>query len=135
MALYFLELIMKKLSIALAAALLLGSAGGAFAVEATQDFPATEILSTKTRAEVKRELLAAEAQGPISYGEASPEPLALSTMPRAQVVAEMKEAQRLGLLGADSNEAGLRIATPAEQESIRQAGLHAIGSNLASSSH
>jgi hypothetical protein len=54
-------------------------------------------------------------------------------MPRAQVVAEMKEAQRLGLLGSESNEAGMRIGTPAEQEAIRQAGLNAVGVNMAHS--
>jgi hypothetical protein len=118
-----------------AAAVLLANAGGAFAVEATQDFPDATILSTKTRAEVKRELAAAERQGPISYGEASPEPQVASTMPRAQVVAEMKEAQRLGLLGAESNEAGMRLATPAEQEAITQAGLNAIGVDMAHSAH
>ncbi len=121
----------RKNLIAAAAAVLLANAGGAFAVEATQDFPDATILSTKTRAEVKSELVAAEQQGPISYGEASPEPQVASTMPRAQVVAEMQEAQRLGLLGALSNEAGMPIATPAEQEAIRQAGLHAIGVDMA----
>jgi hypothetical protein len=122
----------RKILIA-AAAVLLVNAGSAFAVEATQDFPDATVLSSKTRAEVKAELLAAEAQGPISYDEASPEPVALSTMPRAQVVAEMKEAQVLGLLAISSKEPGVRIATPAEQEAITQAGLHAIGVNLAHS--
>ena len=123
----------RKILIAAAAAALLANAGGAFAVEATQDFPDATVLSTKTRAEVKRELAAAEAQGPVNYGEASPEPQAVSSMPRAQVVAEMKEAQQLGVLGASSNEAGAPIATPAEQEAIRQAGLAAIGVNMAHS--
>ena len=120
----------RKILIA-AAAVLLANAGTAFAIEATQDFPDATILSTKTRAEVKRELIAAEAQGPITYGEASPEPQVASTMPRAQVVAEMNEARKLGLLAISSKEPGMRLATPAEEEEIRQAGLDAIGVNMA----
>ena len=102
-------------------------AGSAFAQEGTQDFAPAQQLSTKSRAEVRAELLAAQRDGTLEishYGEASPAPLAASTLTRAQVVAETREAQRLGLLGAD--EQGLRVATPAQAEQIHAAGLRAI---------
>jgi hypothetical protein len=67
----------------------------------------------------------------IGHGEASPAPLAASTLTRAQVVAETREAQRLGL--PQSNEAGVRIATSAELESARQAGLRAVETTFARS--
>jgi hypothetical protein len=106
-------------------------AGSAFAQEGTQDFPAAQSLSSKSRAEVKAELAAAQRSGvAYTYGEASPAPVAISTMTRAQVVAELREAQRLGLVGA-SNEGDMRIATPAEQQAIRSAGLRAIDTSLA----
>ena len=50
-----------------------------------------------------------------------------STLSRAQVHAEAIEARRLGLLDWRSD-GEPRIATPAEAESIRQAGLRAIDS-------
>ena len=107
-------------------------AGSAFAQEATQGFPAAQVLSSKSRADVKSELAAAQRTGTFGYAEASPEPFAASTITRTQVLAETREAQRLGLLG-ESNEAGVRIATPAEQEAIRSAGLRAIETSVARS--
>lgn len=107
-------------------------AGSAFAQEGTQDFPSAQQLSTKSRAEVRAELLAAQRDGTLQlnrYGEASAAPLAASTLTRAQVVAETREAQRLGLVGAD--EQGLRVATPAQAEQIHAAGLRAITQHTA----
>lgn len=107
-------------------------AGSAFAQEATQDLPASH-LSTKNRADVKAELAAAQRNGTlVTYGEAQPTPAAASTLTRAQVVAELREAQRLGLVG-NVGEGNFRIATQAEQESIRAAGLRAISTNVAQS--
>ena len=106
-------------------------AGSAFAQEGTQDFPAAQFLSSKSRADVKAELATAQRNGTlITYTEASPAPAPASTITRTQVVAELREAQRLGLVGV-SNEGGFGIATLAEQESIRAAGLRAVSTNVA----
>lgn len=119
----------SKLIIATTLIALVG-AGSAFAQEGTQDFPAAQTLSTKSRADVKSELAAAQRAGTVGYGEASPAPVPASTLTRTQVVAELREAQRLGLVGA-SNEGDARIATKAELESIRLAGLRAVDTSLA----
>lgn len=108
----------------------LAGAGSALAVEATQDFTG-QSLSTLSRDEVRSERAAALRAGTLVRGEASVTPLAASTLSRAVVVAETREALRLGVLG--SNEAEIRTATPAQQESIRSAGLRAVESNLAQS--
>lgn len=47
---------------------------------------------------------------------------------RAQVVAELMEAQRLGVVASSDNEYPV-IATPAQAEQIRQAGLRALQGN------
>jgi Domain of unknown function (DUF4148) len=108
-------------------------AGSAFAQEGTQDFPAAQFLSSQSRADVKAELANAQRNGTlVTYTEASPTQVPASTLTRTQVVAELREAQRLGLVGV-SNEGDFRIATPAQQESIRAAGLRAISTNVAQS--
>ena len=108
-------------------------AGSAFAQEGTQDFPAAQFLSSNSRADVKAELATAQRNGTlVTYTEASPAPVPGSELTRTQVVAELREAQRLGLVGV-SNEGQYRIATQAEQESIRAAGLRAISTNVAQS--
>jgi hypothetical protein len=124
----------KTLIAAATTVLALIGAGSALAVEATDDFPATQVLSSKSRADVVAELAAAQRNGEVNYGEASAAPQASSTVTRTQVVAELREARRLGLLG--SNEAGAPVPTAAQNEAIRQAGLRAIGdtSTLAQSS-
>lgn len=119
----------KSLIAAATTALALIGAGSAFAVEGTQDFPATQSLSTASRAEVKAELADAQRHGELSRGEASQAPQAGSTVSRAQVQAETLEARRLGLIGG--NEAGTPVATAAQSEAIRQAGLRAIDTSLA----
>ena len=122
----------SKIVIATTLIALIG-AGSAFAQEGTQDFPAAQTLSSKSRADVKSEAVAAQRAGTISYGEASPSPVPASTLTRKQVVAELREAQRLGLVNT-SNEGNLRIATSAELESIRSAGVRAVNSTVASNS-
>ena len=107
-------------------------AGSAFAQEGTQDFPDAKALSHKSRAEVRAELLEAQRAGTLqihNYAEASPAPAAASTLTRVQVAAETREAQRLGVV--DTNEADVRVATPAQLQLIRAAGLRALDSNMA----
>ena len=100
----------------------LAGAGSAFAVEGTQDFNDTPVVSTTSRADVIREARAGLDQ---VEGEASAAPMPASTLSRAQVVAEAREAVRLGVAGSD--ETGTRITTPEQLESIRLAGLRAVG--------
>ena len=107
----------------------LAGASSAFAQEGTQEFTDTQALSTKSRAEVKAELLAAQRAGEVFYGEASPAPIAASTVTRTQVQAEAREAQRLGLI--PFGEEGARVATSAELESIRVAGQRAVDTPMA----
>jgi hypothetical protein len=110
-------------------------AGSAFAQEATQDFQPSSLLSTKSRAEVHAEFLAAKRAGTLqthNYAEASAAPAAASTLTRAQVIAEAREALRLG--ATDANEAEIRVATPAQQQLIRAAGLRALDRDMAQAS-
>lgn len=100
----------------------LAAAGSAFAAEGTQDFPAGGI-SSLPRAEVRTDLVDALRAGNVYTGEASATPVAKSSLTRTQVVAEAREAQRLGLL--ESGEV-IKIATPAQAEQIRMAGERAI---------
>ncbi|HEY0855862.1 MAG TPA: hypothetical protein VGE16_02325 [Albitalea sp.] len=120
----------RKTLIAAATALIaLAGAGSAFAIEATQDFRAADVTSTQSRDDVKRERDAAQRDGSLGHGEASPAPDAVSTLTRPQVLAELREAQRLNL--AASNEGEQRIATAAESASIRSAGLRAVQTSVA----
>ena len=79
-------------------------------------------------AEVRAEAVGAD-QGPDGSQVWGDRPLpaqsTASTLPRAQVHAEAIESIRLGLTGTEEGEP--RLPTRAEQESIRQAGLRAIG--------
>jgi hypothetical protein len=109
----------------------LAGAGSAFAVEGTQEFT-TQTLSTQSRDDVRSEVAAAARAGTLIRGEASAAPVPSSTQSRAVVVAETREALRLGVVGA--NEAEIRTATPAQQEAIRLAGLRAVeGTSVAQS--
>ena len=119
----------SKIVIATTLVALIG-AGSAFAQEGTQDFPAAQMLSTQSRAAVKSQLATTQRTDTLSYGEASATPVPASTMTRVQVVAELREAQRLGLVDAD-NEGSFRIPTAAENEAVRQAGLRAVNTSLA----
>lgn len=104
-------------------------AGSAFAVEATQDDAIA--VSSASRDSVKAQLASASRNGFVRLTEASPEPVAQSTVTRTQVMAELREAQRLGVAGISSNEAGARVATAEQAEAIRQAGLRAVETNVA----
>jgi hypothetical protein len=84
----------------------------------------------KARAEVVAQTQQAVQSGQIVNGEqsfiaATP----ASNASRVQVAAETREAQRLGLIA--NGELGARDASPAELESIRMAGLTAIGVDVA----
>lgn len=118
----------------IATALLVSFAGvgSAFAQEATQDFQPGSMLSTQSRAAVQADFLAARRAGTLetrNYAEASAAPQAASSLTRAQVAAEAREAQRLG--AADTNEAEVRVATPVQQQLIRAAGMRALDRSLA----
>lgn len=102
--------------------------GAAFAQEGTQDFPAPVLKSSTTRAEVIADLKAAPRGEVASYGEASVAPKAASQLSRAQVVAETREAVRLGL--TETSDGNVRVATPAQLEQIRAAGLRALDNGM-----
>ena len=104
---------------------LLATASAAWA-QGPVDYPRESTpVSTLTRAEVEADLLAAKASGQhmkpyalrsyIDWGKA--------VRPRAEVVAELREAQRLGLVGYGEVEA--RIATPEQERQIVEAGRRA----------
>ena len=118
-----------KTLIATALVLSFAGAGAAFAQEATQDFPVPQWKSSVTRSEVVATLKATPA-AQVQTGEASAAPKAASALSRAQVQAETREALRLGVIGSD--EGSVRVATPAQAEQIRAAGLRALSGNVAS---
>jgi hypothetical protein len=105
----------------------LAGVGSAFAAEGTQDFPAGGI-SSQSRAAVQADLKDAQRSGTIVVGEASAQPVAKSTLTRTQVVAEAKEAMRLGLL--EGGEV-IKFATPEQAEQIRLAGERAVATRVA----
>lgn len=86
--------------------------------------------SALSRDQVRAELLQAQRGGLIVNGDTAVERVLYanfkSTLSRAQVRAEAIEARRLGLLDGNG-EREPREATPAQAESIRQAGLRATG--------
>lgn len=101
----------------------------AMAQEATPDTFAS-VKSTASRDAVRAEAVAALKAGLIERGEASRSFTAFeSTASRAQVAAEGREAQRLGLVAFGEGPAA--VATPAQAEAIRSAGLKAIGQTVA----
>jgi hypothetical protein len=112
-------------------ALLALGAQSAMAESPVYEYP-QPIVSATSRADVKAQTAAARAAGLIASGEASyelPVAVASSGLTRVQVRAEAIEARRLGLI--PHGEMGSRDATPAELESIRQAGLKALQLHLA----
>jgi hypothetical protein len=102
--------------------------GAAFAQEGTQDFPVPVLQSSTTRAEVIATLKAAPRIDVAYSGEASAAPKAVSQFSRAQVAAEAREATRLGL--TDTSDGNVRVATPAQLEQIRAAGLRALDAGM-----
>ena len=96
-----------KTLIATALVLSFAGAGAAFAQEGTQDFPAPKYQAPAklTRSEVIATLKAAPA-AEATANEASPAPQAVSTLSRAQVQAEAREAHEK----ATAREAAARTA-------------------------
>jgi hypothetical protein len=103
------------------------AAASAFAAEGTQDF-GNDIASSKTRAEVRAETVAAARAGLIESGEASRGETPVSTLLRARVQAEANEASRLGLIGPSET---LPQPTAAQLEQIRTAGERAVATVFA----
>ncbi len=86
----------------------------------------TDTAFENSRASVRAEALVAANDASLRRGEAAQLVLpsvARSSLSRAQVQAEAREAQRLGLI--QYGEGQRRLATTAESEQIRQAGLRA----------
>jgi hypothetical protein len=105
----------------------LGSA--AMAVEAEQS-STWMTPSTKSRAEVVAETQAAMRSGTLSHDEVSYIVVAAtspSSLTRTQVMAEAREAQRLGLTA--TNHADVPVASAAQREQVRLAGLRAISAD------
>jgi Domain of unknown function (DUF4148) len=90
------------------------------------DLEKEHFVSSKTRADVVADLQAAQAAGQLPVaGEIGVRFAdAPSTKPRAQIVAETLEAQRLGLLRY--GEVGPRLAMHDEQRQIEMAGIRAL---------
>ena len=107
-----------------AAAIALFAATGSFAVEGTQEFTDAKALSTQSRAAVVAQI---KDSAP-NLGEASAAPVAVSTLERARVLAEAREAQRLGLTGPSET---LPQPTAAQIEQIRLAGDRAVAQTVA----
>lgn len=111
-------------------ALLTGAATAAMA-DGMPDYSWLNAPLTKSRAEVRAELQQAVRSGTLprtgdAYAPGNDAPVG-STLTRAQVRAEAIEAMRLGLIASGDRES--RQPTPAELESIRQAGLRAIAAD------
>lgn len=121
-----------KTLIATALVLSFAGAGAAFAQEGTQDFPMPKYQapSKVTRSEVIATLKSTPA-AELNQGEASAAPQAAASLSRLQVQAEAREAQRLGLTGADEATVNMAAASAAQREQIRVVGLRAVESNLA----
>ena len=92
--------------------------------EAAPHYP-SRVVSTRSRSGVGAQAAAALAAGLIPRGEVSAEYAVhfVSTKSRAQVLAEAREAQRLGLIAR--GEMPIPVASAAQRESIRLAGLRA----------
>lgn len=85
------------------ALLTLSLAAGASFAEGPLDYPADTFKSTKTRAEVRAEAIAARDAGQLQVGEVElPSPALKSTKTRAQVKAELAEAARTGNIVVNS---------------------------------
>jgi hypothetical protein len=108
-----------------AAAFALFAASTSFAIEGTQDFPVPAYSAGTSRAAVVAQVKNAPAQ---YIGEASAAPVAVSTLERARVVAEAREALRLGLIGPSES---VPAPTAAQIEQIRVAGERAVAQNVA----
>jgi hypothetical protein len=95
----------------------------------TYKAPASKAVSTLTRAEVQSQAIAARDAGHFDHMDT--QPLVVPTgfeKTRVQVLAELNEAQRLGLVNVPDSEYPV-IATAQQAEQVRQAGLRAIGTS------
>jgi hypothetical protein len=95
----------------------------------TYKAPASKTVSTLTRAEVQAQAIAARDAG--HFDNMDTQPLVVPTgfeKTRVQVLAELNEAQRLGLVNVSDSEYP-KIATAQQAEQVRQAGLRAIGTS------
>lgn len=89
------------------------------------------VASTLSRAEVRAELLRHRAANPLPAGDATPDfalPVAGMAKTRGQVVAELAEARRLGLV-ADGERSV--FPTAAQLQAIEQAGQRALAMQVA----
>lgn len=119
---------MRFITHLIATSVLTAITGAALAQEATPDTWITP--STKSRAEVLVELQAAVRNGAMPRRGEGPfidAPSPRSTLTRAQVSAEAREAKRLGLI--PYGEAPMHQITAAQAELIRLAGLCAVGAS------
>ena len=115
--------------IALSALVAASFAAPVMAQEATPDNFAT-VTSVASREAVRADAIAALKAGLVERGEASIDRhVFVSTKTRVQVAAEAGEALRLGLIG--QGEGPAPVATPAQAEMIRMAGLQALSSTMA----
>jgi hypothetical protein len=108
-----------------AAVIALFAATGSFAVEGTQEFTDAKALSMQSRAAVVAQI---DRAAPQYVGDAAAAPTAVSTLERARVLAEAREAQRLGLTGPSET---LPQPTAAQIEQIRIAGERAVAQTVA----
>lgn len=103
------------------------TAGAAFAEGPLQGNEVFNFQSTLSRAEVQAQVAPAYKANQIARGEANPAQaqatVVASGLTRAQVLAEAAEARRLGLIAHGEV---LPVATPAQAEQIRLAGLRAV---------
>jgi hypothetical protein len=93
-------------------------------------FEKQPFVGTKSRTEVAADAKQAMAADQISRGEFVHVEPTKSVKSRAQVVAETREAARLGLL-TSRGDAGLPEATPEQERQIRLAGERANGKTAA----
>lgn len=118
---------MKNLAIAIA--LVAASASTAvFAEGASYEYP-DNFKSAVTRAAVQADAAIAFKNGEMPVGEVNmvAQPLR-GTVSRAQVVAETREAQRLGLIGGGEV---TPVATAAQLQAIQMAGQRAVAPQVA----
>lgn len=102
------------------------TAGAAFAEGPLEGNEVFNFQSTLSRADVQAQVAPAYKADQIARGEANPAQaqatVVASQLTRAQVLAEAAEARRLGLIASGEI---LPVATPAQVEQIRTAGLRA----------
>ena len=94
----------------------------------------SNFVSTKTRAEVRAEAIAARLAGVFTYGENASmldHSSFVSTKTRAEVVAELREARRLGLLPSRGDATEPLLPTPEQSRLIAEAGQRAAADRIA----